>query len=88
MQAIRRHIILFLIGMFFLMMLAVGLLVLPIALVLCLPWSTTVKVSVIAGLGAVYITLPAVALSWVLSEKRWMRFTMAEEWLSKVTDGS
>ena len=62
-----------------------GLVMVPLALLVFMPWDPVTKAVVGIVIGAVYLLVPAVALTTLLSEKRWMRLTGATEVLRKLT---
>lgn len=82
----RRLLILVCLLVFVITLIGAGLVVLPLALLLFMPWEPTTKAIVGVSIGAVYLIVPAVALFSLLSEKRWMRVTGATEVLRKLTD--
>ncbi|NMC43426.1 MAG: hypothetical protein GYA46_05860 [candidate division Zixibacteria bacterium] len=82
----RRLLILVCLLVFVITLIGAGLVVLPLALLLFMPWEPTTKAIVGVGIGALYLLVPAVALFSLLSEKRWMRITGATEVLRKLTD--
>jgi hypothetical protein len=61
-----------------------GLVMIPMALLLFMPWSPTAKAVVGIVIGAVYLLAPIIALISLLSEKRWMRLTGATDILRKL----
>ena len=85
-QVVRKHLILLILVIFSLMMLAAGLLVVPIVLILCAPWTMAVKAAVVFVFGAIYLAVPGSVLFHVFSEKRWMQISMADEWMNKVAN--
>lgn len=82
----RRLLILVCLLVFVITLIGAGLVVLPLALLLFMPWEPTTKAIVGVGIGALYLLVPAIALFSLLSEKRWMRITGATEVLRKLTD--
>lgn len=82
----RRLLILVCLLVFVITLIGAGLVVLPLALLLFMPWEPTTKAIVGVSIGAVYLLVPAIALFSLLSEKRWMRVTGATEVLRKLTD--
>ncbi len=58
---------------FCLVLLAVGLVIIPVALCLFMPWSTNVKAIVAISFGVLYTIFPLIALMVAFSEKRWLR---------------
>jgi len=82
----RRLLILVCLLVFVITLIGAGLVVLPLALLLFMPWEPTTKAIVVVGICELYLLVPAVALFSLLSEKRWMRITGATEVLRKLTD--
>jgi hypothetical protein len=82
----RRLLILVCLLVFVITLIGAGLVLLPLALLLFMPWEPTTKAIVGVAIGAVYLLVPAIALVSLLSEKRWMRVTGATEVLRKLTD--
>ncbi len=85
-KMLRRQIFVILLVMGALVMLALGLLVVPIVLILCMPWSLMVKAMTIFLFGALYVAVPGTFLWVALSEKKWMEFSMADKWMAEVTN--
>jgi hypothetical protein len=54
-------------------MLACGFLLIPVALLLFMPWGPETKTIVAASFGAAYIIIPVIAVLVFNSEKRWMK---------------
>jgi hypothetical protein len=69
---------------FVITMICAGLVMIPLALLIFMPWEPTTKAVVGIVIGAIYLLVPAVALISLLSEKRWMRLTGASKALRKV----
>jgi hypothetical protein len=69
---------------FVITLIGAGLVMVPMALLLFMPWDPVTKAVVGIVIGAVYLLVPAVALVTLLSEKRWMRLTGATEVLRKL----
>jgi hypothetical protein len=65
-------------------MIGAGLVMIPLALLIFMPWEPATKAVVGIVIGAVYLLVPAVALISLLSEKRWMRLTGASDALRKL----
>ncbi len=63
-----------------------GLVLVPVALLFYAPWEPATKAIVGISIGALYVIVPAIALSILLSEKRWMRLTGASALLRKLVD--
>jgi hypothetical protein len=68
----RLTVLLCLLGMF-IVMLACGFLLIPVALCLFMPWSPETKAIVGASIGAAYIIIPVIVGTSLFSERRWMR---------------
>jgi len=88
-EAVRRaHRILILatVLVFVITLIGAGLVMVPMALLLFMPWDPATKAVVGIAIGALYLILPVVSLITLLSEKRWMRLTGATDVLRKVSD--
>jgi hypothetical protein len=82
----RRILILVCLLVFVITLIGAGLVIVPLALLLFMPWDPATKAVVGIVVGAIYLLVPAVALISLLSEKRWMRLTGATEVLRKLVD--
>jgi len=82
----RRILILICLLVFVITLIGAGLVIIPLALLLFMPWEPTTKAVVGIIIGAIYLLVPAVALISLLSEKRWMRLTGATDVLRKLVD--
>ncbi len=82
----HRILILVCLLVFVITLIGAGLVMVPVALLLFMPWEPTTKAVVGIVIGAVYLLVPAVALMSLLSEKRWMRLTGATDVLRKLVD--
>ena len=82
----RRILILICLLVFVITLIGAGLVMIPLALLLFMPWEPTTKAVVGIIIGAIYLLVPAVALISLLSEKRWMRLTGATDVLRKLVD--
>ena len=80
----HRILILVCVLVFVITLIGAGLVMLPLALLLFMPWEPATKAVVGIVIGAVYLLVPAVALITLLSEKRWMRLTGATEVLRRL----
>ena len=65
-------------------MIAGGAVLIPLALCLLMPWQPLTKALVACAFGALYITVPLVVAIVLMSEKRWMRMTRADELVKNV----
>jgi hypothetical protein len=82
----HRILILICLLVFLITLIGAGLVMVPLALLLFMPWEPTTKAVVGIIIGAIYLLVPAVALISLLSEKRWMRLTGATDVLRKLAD--
>jgi len=80
----HRILILVCVLVFVITLIGAGLVMVPMALLLFMPWDPVTKAVVGIVIGAVYLLVPAVALISLLSEKRWMRLTGANEILRRL----
>jgi len=71
---------------FVITLIGAGLVIVPLALLLFMPWEPTTKAVVGISIGAIYLLVPGVALISLLSEKRWMRLTGATDVLRRLMD--
>jgi uncharacterized membrane protein YeiB len=56
----------------------------PIGLLLFMPWDPSTKALVGVAISAVYVVVPVAVISFLLSEKRWLRMTGTAEVLRKL----
>ncbi len=84
----RAHRIVLLAGaiVFVITLAGAGILLVPLALLLFAPWEPATKAMVGISIGAVLVLVPAVALTMLLSEKRWMRLTGATALLRNLAE--
>ncbi|MDD4051421.1 MAG: hypothetical protein PHR28_05930 [candidate division Zixibacteria bacterium] len=82
----RRILILICLLVFAITLIGASLVLIPIALLLFMPWEPTTKAIVGVVIGGVYLLVPAIALISLLSDKRWMRITGATTVLNKLVD--
>ena len=80
----RRFVIMLVMLVFCAVILACGFLLVPIALLLFMPWEPHTKAVVGIIIGAAYILVPAILASVLLSEKRWLRISRADELLRSI----
>ncbi|MFH1219705.1 MAG: hypothetical protein V1694_04555 [Candidatus Eisenbacteria bacterium] len=80
----RRFVIMLAVLVFCAVILACGFLIVPIALLLFMPWEPHTKAIVGIIIGAAYILVPLVVASVLLSEKRWLRMSRADELVRSV----
>ena len=82
----HRILILICLLVFVITLIGAGLVMVPLALLLFMPWEPATKAVVGIIIGAIYLLVPAAALISLLSEKRWMRLTGATDVLRKLVD--
>ncbi len=82
----HRILILICLLVFVITLVGAGLVIVPLALLLFMPWEPATKAVVGIIIGALYLLVPAAALISLLSEKRWMRLTGATDVLRKLVD--
>jgi hypothetical protein len=82
----HRILILICLLVFVITLIGAGLVMVPLALLMFMPWEPTTKAVVGIVIGSAYLLVPAVALVSLLSEKRWMRLTGANDVLRKLVD--
>jgi hypothetical protein len=74
-QGTRRFVIVTMLLFFFVVVLGCGFLLIPIALLLFMPWAPETKAIVGICIGAAYVVIPTIVISMLLSEKRWIRWS-------------
>jgi len=85
-RGVRRAIIAVIAMVFCAAIVACGFLLVPIALLLFMPWEPQTKAIVGIAIGAAYILIPLAVISSLLSEKRWLRGLRLAELLRGVKD--
>jgi hypothetical protein len=80
-RGVRRLVIMVAVLVFCTVILACGFLLVPIALLLFMPWDPQTKAIVGIAVGAAYILVPLIVASVMLSENRWLRISRADELL-------
>ena len=80
----RRFVIMLAVLVFCAVILACGFLLIPIALLLFMPWEPHTKAIVGIAIGAAYILVPLIVAAVLLSEKRWLRVSRADELLRSI----
>lgn len=65
-------------------LMAGGAVLLPLALCLFMPWQPQTKAFVACAFAVVYLVAPFLVATLLMSEKRWMRMTRADELLKNV----
>lgn len=74
-KGIRRFVVAVMLLFFFVVVLGCGFLLIPIALLLFMPWTPETKAIVGICIGAAYVVIPVIVISMLLSEKRWVRWS-------------
>ncbi len=82
----RRILILLCLLIFIITLIGAGFVLIPLALLLFMPWEPQTKAIIGIAIGAVYLLVPVVGIVLVLSEKRWMAVTGARETLNKLLE--
>lgn len=82
----RRIAILFCLLIFVAALIGAGFVLIPLALLLFMPWEPQTKAIVGVAVGAIYVMLPLVGIIFVLSEKRWMALTGARDAVDKLLE--
>lgn len=71
----RRFFIVATLLVFFVVVLGCGFLLIPVALLLFMPWAPETKAIVGICIGAAYVVIPIIVITMLLSEKRWVRWS-------------
>jgi uncharacterized membrane protein YqjE len=82
----RRILILLCLLIFTITLIGAGFVLIPLALLIFMPWEPQTKAIVGIAIGAVYLLAPLVGIAFVLSEKRWMSVTGARDTLDKLVE--
>lgn len=82
----RRVLILLCLMTFIITLIGAGFVLIPLALLIFMPWEPQTKAIVGIAVGAVYLLVPLVGIGFVLSEKRWMAVTGARDTLNKLLE--
>lgn len=85
-KSARQILILICLLVFVITLIGAGLVLIPLALLLFMPWAPETKAIVGLVIGFLYLLIPSVALISLLSEKRWMKLTGANNVLKKLLD--
>ena len=83
-KGIRRFVVVAMLLFFFVVVLGCGFLLIPIALLLFMPWDEPTKAIVGICIGAAYVVIPIIVISILLSEKRWIRWSGVEKLIRQV----
>jgi hypothetical protein len=82
-RSLRRLVILASLAIFCLMILSLGVMLIPLGIVLFLPWPPEVKAGAVLILGALYLSGALIMLAYLFSERRWLRISGAVKVLER-----
>ena len=85
-RSAREAVMVFGVVAFCIALMAGGAVLIPLALCLFMPWQPQTKTLVACAFGAVYIAVPFIVATVLMSEKRWMRMTRADAFVNNVID--
>ena len=83
-QLLRRQALILTLLLFLVVMVAAGIVIVPLVLLALSPWPREVKLVITFLLGASDILIPLFLLTHFLSEKKWMEFTKSDELMESV----
>jgi hypothetical protein len=83
-KGIRRFVIAAMLLFFFVVVFGCGFLLIPIALLLFMPWDPQTKAIVGICIGAAYVLIPVIVISMLLSEKRWVKWSGVEKLIGQI----
>jgi hypothetical protein len=83
-KGVRRFVIATMLLFFFVVVFGCGFLLIPIALLLFMPWDPQTKAIVGICIGGAYVLIPVIAVSILLSEKRWVRMSGVDKLIREV----
>ena len=86
-KVVRQHVWLLLLTVFAAMLMAVTVVVVPVALILVAPWSSGLKAFYIAVLGLIYAGTVVACLQNVFSEERWMKASGFQDLMDALNAG-
>ena len=86
MKGARRALVLLCLLVFVITLVGAGLVLIPFGFLILVPWEPQTKGIVCLVVGAVYILVPLIAMVPLLSEKRWMSVTGAEETAKRILE--
>ena len=84
-KSARKHVLFLGLAIFAVVLLAVSVVVVPVALILIAPWSPLVKTIELVALGAIYIGTVLACLQSVFSEEKWMKASGFQELMDSIT---
>jgi len=82
----RRVLILLCLLIFVITLIGAGFVLIPISLLIFAPWEPQTKAIVGIAVGTVYLLVPLAAVLLVLTEKRWMEVTGAQDFVKKLLE--
>jgi hypothetical protein len=86
MKGARGVLVLLCLLVFVITLVGAGLVLIPIALLIFMPWQPQTKAVIGIVVGAVYLLAPLVATRPLLSEKRWLSVTGADETVKRMLE--
>jgi hypothetical protein len=86
MRTARRILVLFCVVIFVAALIGAGFVMIPVALLLFMPWAPQTKAIVAVAVGGAYVLIPLAAILFSFSEKRWMALTGTRDTLKKLLD--
>ena len=82
----RRILILLCFLIFIITLIGAGFILIPVALLLFMPWEPQTKAIVGIAIGSAYLLIPLAGIALVLSEKRWMAISGARDTLNRLME--
>jgi hypothetical protein len=86
MRVTRRVLILLSVMIFAVALIGAGFVLVPVALLMFMPWEPQTKAIVAIAIGAAYFLVPLAWIVYTFSEKRWMALTGTRDTLSKLLE--
>ena len=84
-KSARKHAILLFLAIFAVVLLAVSVVVVPVALIMIAPWSSAVKAIELVVLGGIYIGAVLACFQSVFSEEKWMKASGFQELMESIS---
>ena len=78
-QQVRRQCLVLLAALLCALLVAVAMVVIPVAVVLCLSVTPAVRLTLLGLLGVLYVVCPLWTASRLFSERNWIKFFKADE---------
>lgn len=83
-KGVRRVLIVLCLLIFIITLIGAGFVLIPVALLVFMPWDEQTKAIVGIVIGAVYLLVPLAGILLILPEKRWMEITGARDFIQKL----